>query len=585
MCRQSHTLYHKILLYIGATLMVGTTSASAQTGANSWRELTLTPDRQDEWVYVGPAWAHAAYEGDPQELIRPHIKELHFEENAYDGQRCRNADVHLAFNTAKAYSDLEAEFEFRFESATAGAGLIFGARNATEYHMAHLPTHGQTYRAKNFWAAISRMDRTGYLKVQKLELLHGVVSELGMPLPGYKLGEGLQLGIGPWHKVRVVVKGDKFSMWVDGHPGPTWRQPGYTGGYIGLESWTYHWRGAAFSNQRVRGTEIDAAPWDATMKQPQNWGIAYSQDGRQQFCEGVAKAPNGDLLYNCGGINRSTDNGKTWTNTHPKGWSGGWLMRTRDDRLAALIYRKDTHKVHVSFSDDSGRSWSAYTASEPLKLPAGVTSVDNSINPFLEVGDGTWLLFVLGGHESSSDSALEWSGVHCIAATYRSADNGRSWSTPIALDGYPAVGKNLDLTEPYATRLDDGRILALIRPVYSPWMWETWSHDGGLTWTPTTRAAVTSYACAMLPHQTASGALVFGGRFPGNAIHVSRDQGITWETYRIGTDTMLGGSMAEVAPDVILWFHADTWRSSVRAEAFRITASGIEPAPEYLPSK
>ena len=569
---------------IGMALMIGTTTAGEQGGPGPWRQLSLTPGRQDEWAFLGPTWAEAPYEGDRPGLLRPHVKELHFDQDAYDGQRCRNADVHLAFNTATAYRDFEAEFAFRFETATGGAGFIFGARGAAEYHMAHLPTHGQTYRAKNFWAAISRMDRTGYLSVLKLQLVHGVVSELGIPLPGRKLGEGLQLGVGPWHRVRVVVEGEQFSMWVDGRPGPTWRQPGYTGGYIGLESWTYHWRGTAFRNLRVRGTEIDAGPWDATVRPPQNWGIAYPQDGRQQFCEGVARAPDGDLLFNCGGINRSTDNGRTWTNTRPAGWHGGWLMRTRDDRLAALTFRKESRQVHVSFSDDSGRTWAAGTASEPLALPAGMTNVDNTINPFLEVGDGTWLLFLLGGHESARGTILQWGATHCVAAAWRSTDSGRTWSGPITLDGFPAVGGNLDLTEPYAARLDDGRILVLIRPIYSPWMWETWSHDGGATWTPTTRAALTSYACAMLPHETASGALVIGGRFPGNAVHVSRDQGVTWETYRIGTDVMLGGSMAEIAPDVILWFHADTWRSSLRVQAFRITPDGIEPARQHLPA-
>ena len=89
----------------------------------------------------------------------------------------------------------------------------------------------------------------------------------------------------------------------------------------------------------------------------------------------------------------------------------------------------------------------------------------------------------------------------------------------------------------------------------------------------------------MLPHPTASGALVIGGRFPGSAINVSRDNGATWENYRIGVDAMCGGSMAEIAPDVIMWVLADTWRSSVRAHAIRITPTGIEPAPEYLPAK
>ena len=375
---RSKTIYHKISLCIGASIMTGATLAAAQPDSKPWRKLTFTPEQQQEWVFLGPQWAQSPYDGDPEGVSRPHIKAVNAGDKAYTGQTGNNADVHLAFNTAKAYSDLEAEFEFRFETATGGAGFIFGARNATEYLMAHLPTHGQTYRAKNFWAAFSRMDHTGYLEILKLQLVHGVVSELGLPLEGYKLGEGLQLGVGPWHHVRFTVKGKQFGLQIDGRPGPTWHEPDYQGGRIGLESWTYHWRGAAFRNMRVRGTEIDAEPWDTNVKPTQNWGIPYRADGKQQFCEGVAKAPNGDLLFNSGGLNRSTDNGKTWTNTHPTGWGAGWLMRTRDDRLAALTFRKDTHRVHVSFSDDSGKSWAPYTQSDPLVMPEGVTSVDNT---------------------------------------------------------------------------------------------------------------------------------------------------------------------------------------------------------------
>jgi hypothetical protein len=116
-------------------------------------------------------------------------------------------------------------------------------------------------------------------------------------------------------------------------------------------------------------------------------------------------------------------------------------------------------------------------------------------------------------------------------------------------------------------------------------MWETRSDDAGATWSPTTRAPVTSYACAMLPHPTVSGYLVIGGRFPGNSLNVSRDRGLTWETYRIGMDLLSGGSMAEIAPDVVLWVYSDSWHSSMRAQAFRITATGVEPAPEFLPEK
>ncbi len=61
----------------------------------------------------------------------------------------------------------------------------------------------------------------------------------------------------------------------------------------------------------------------------------------------------------------------------------------------------------------------------------------------------------------------------------RSTDDGRTWSPPVNVDdpGCDAAGKpyegSLDLTEVCGAQMGDGRIMALIRPIYSPWMRET----------------------------------------------------------------------------------------------------------------
>jgi hypothetical protein len=73
-----------------------------------------------------------------------------------------------------------------------------------------------------------------------------------------------------------------------------------------------------------------------------------------------------------------------------------------------------------------------------------------------------------------------------------STDGGYSWSAPVNLDSNPNSFQgegNLDLTEATTTQISDGRILTLIRPIYSPWMWETWSNDGGKSWGPTVRGS------------------------------------------------------------------------------------------------
>ena len=165
----------------------------------------------------------------------------------------------------------------------------------------------------------------------------------------------------------------------------------------------------------------------------------------------------------------------------------------------------------------------------------------------------------------------------------RSTDDGQTWQGPITLDGPPATGNNNDLSEPYTAQLKDGRILALLRPVYSPWLWETWSHDRGTTWTPTARGPFPGYACTMLPHATAGGALVIAGRMPGLAAHVSHDNGINWSHYRVATDTWAMGVMHEVQPNEVLYVYMAGDEGPVRAQLLSVTPAGLTPIAPPAP--
>ena len=89
------------------------------------------------------------------------------------------ADDYLHFFRGRAYADFEAEFEFRWQTNHCGTGLILGAQNASDFHLVHFPCCGQHFRAKHFWAAVSKMEKTGWLKILKMDMIRGVVSELG----------------------------------------------------------------------------------------------------------------------------------------------------------------------------------------------------------------------------------------------------------------------------------------------------------------------------------------------------------------------------------------------------------------------
>ena len=445
------------------------------------------------------------------------------------------------------------------------------AQDPSHYYLVHFPCCGQHYRAKHFWVTISKADGSGWLEILKMEMVQGVGSELKV-----------------WHKAKIVVKGNEIRVSVDGRPGPVVSDDTYKSGYIGLESWTYDKSGSSsFRNIKIQGKAVRARPWNESLQPPKNWFHPYATGKGQQSNSGIARAPNGDLLMalSPGGLVRSTDNGRTWELVPDTNWeldtdvfngNNGMPLTTRDGRLIRVVVHDSN--IFMADSKDNGKTWAQIQDRGQITLPEGVEKLHPSLNPLIELEDGTLVLFVYGGHASKSGkSILEWGTVHCVAYAMRSTDGGLTWAGPMTLDGPPAM-MNLDLTEPYGVQVSDGRLLCLIRPIYSPWMWETWSEDGGATWGPTTRGPFSAYACAMLPHPTASGALVIGGRMPGLGLHVSYDNGITWKHhYRIGTDIWAMGAMYEVEPDVILYVYMDTWYSDMRAQFIRVTPQGLKP--------
>ena len=121
------------------------------------------------------------------------------------------------------------------------------------------------------------------------------------------------------------------------------------------------------------------------------------------------------------------------------------------------------------------------------------------------------------------------------------------------------------------------------RPIYSPWMWESRSDNGAKSWGACVRGPLPGYACTMLPHETASGAVVIGGRLPGLGLHCSFDDGKSWQTWQADRSFWAMGTMYEVEPDLILWVYMDNRAGNARGQFIRVTKDGLEPAREMMP--
>ena len=554
----------------------GTTKIDASDIAGRWKTLKIGSGRQ--WSYIGKPWKDGA-----NGLIKPPPYPWNTGAAAYTGQESNNDEILQAFHTGRAYGDFEAAFRFRWDAGHCGCGIIFRAKDARHYYLAHFPCIGQCNRAEHFWALISKVGDSGWTEVLEMEMLHGVASEIGI-----------------WHDARLVVKGNTFQVYVDGRPTTiardnACRRPGA----VGLEAWGLGGPSTSFKDLRVRGEQHDLAKWDDTLTPAKNWFLPVQQNASMMSTPGITRAPSGELLMPVNGgyiIDRtatqlmaSSDNARTWAPVKTNDFPGGWVHTLRNGKLITL-YRNSQQQVMRAVSKDSGRTWSNRRKARCARF----VPPDNEPNmklrgpgSFMELDDGTLLGFTAAsppgtGHEGKFN-IWEWGRYPVAAYSMRSTDQGLSWSAPERLNGPPAVGQKWDLCECSSNvQLKDGRVMSLVRPVYSPCMWEVWSDDRGKSWGPATLGPFPCYAATALI--TSRGVILVSGRMPGLGLYASHDAGMTWKTYRIDTGGLWAmGAMYEVEKDLVFYAYMDTYESDMRAQFIRITADGVHPDRKALP--
>ncbi len=483
-----------------------------------------------------------------------------------------------AFYTEAKFSDLEAEFEFNpsyRETGTGAAGMILRAADVNHCYILYFPWGGQQLRAKHFWAQLMKVDGDGYLRSLKSVWVPGLPSETDR-----------------WYKVRMRAKGPSITAWVDGRKALNVKDESFSSGVVGLTGYGWY----AFRNVRIKGHSTPLSHWDRRQTIPVHH---FTLDLDSQVMPSGCVAPNGDVLLMAGKkLLRSKNKGRTWQKPEPlpKAIStdqmyGNALLRTSDDRLIVQLWRnreqtrKEVPEISIAESTDNGRTWSkpvqAKVAEGWPKLPARLTPYGSLV----ETRDGTLLRFLLGstGLETGFPNLLTWGSFHCRAFVTRSTDGGKSWSAPIEIDrpswcnqARGSMPGSLDFTEPTGVAIGN-KVTALVRPVYSPYMWQCWSYDAGRTWDSAARATFPGYAQSMI--RCKSGAIVCAHRFPQYSVNVSRDNGLNWdEGTIIDYPVWAMGCMVEVEPDVLLCTYMN-WKmdAPLLAQLIRITDKGIEP--------
>jgi hypothetical protein len=570
--------------------MTGTSQTFGQTAVDT---TSLQFGDGSNWRSLGGEWAGDAAEFKPP--VAPQVRNTHSR----------------TFYVGQAYADVIVEFEYfagAWEDGAGTAGLILRAQDGGHYYAVDFPFVGQSLRSKHFWAGLGKVSGDGYVRYTKLRVVPGVASELER-----------------WYSVKVQAIGSSIKVWVDGRLAIDVTDDTYKSGFVGLSGFgCYGFRNLRVSRASREPTiggdaqidfyEVIPTPtWDerVTIAKPMV-ELPLPSNPMTTGC----MAPNGDVLIGSGRtLLRSTDKGRTWVKEDlgeylkPFGLGdyGATMMQTRDGRLIVngLIGAYVTegpskaHGFYMAESLDSGKTWTEMTMrplKDDFKWPPNLTKGRLSCyGPLTETEDGTLIRFLYSGVESDSpyDKLQSWGSTKCKAMAFRSTDAGLTWSGPIEIDRPVAwrvergeISGALDFTETTGVAIGN-TVMTVIRPIYSPWMWQCWSYDSGATWDSAVRTTFPGYAQSMI--RTASGVIVAAHRLPGYGINISRDDGLNWDEGTLIDYPAWGmGCMIEVEPDVLVVTYmnssygnvanlAKVEGSPLRMQRIGITADGIVP--------
>jgi sialidase-1 len=302
--------------------------------------------------------------------------------------------------------------------------------------------------------------------------------------------------------------------------------------------------------------------------------VIYTNGFRHLHPADLLKLRNGDILMmtreasehyaNDGDVVmlRSTDGGSTWGGKETPGAlkdideREGCAVQLSDGTIVMGVFYNDLYNKDGSYpfgaatdkvlepgrqylgaytiiSNDNGHTWSAPNFIDTKGMP--FSNLEGPTDAPLEMPDGSVLMGVIG-YSPKGDKGNR------ASVMLRSADKGRSWQYLSTRASDPG-GRLGGFMEPGIARTRTGRIVTLMRN-HGPdqALYATWSDDGGKTWAPARKTAMTGHPADVI--QLADGRLLatYGVRTgphvkPGGVrACFSNDNGETWD---ISTEVQL----------------------------------------------
>ncbi|MEA2598769.1 MAG: sialidase [Thermomicrobiales bacterium] len=299
------------------------------------------------------------------------------------------------------------------------------------------------------------------------------------------------------------------------------------------------------------GVEIDGLLPDAPIAITDRVLVTGGPPMRRRYGTSLRRLANGDLLacfhesagpenQNDGAavIVRSRDGGRSWD--HPisiyaePGWNCGPISGIKvlpDGTVLAVVgklqrtlsasttYGLEMSRTHtyITRSEDHGHSWGELESIDGF-WPF-FTEMYGTSDP-LVLGDGRLLFCIQGTREVNGHG---WE-----SAVTTSSDGGRTFTTPVIIASSPTI----DFNDAALARLDDGRILAMIRTEQPPYhAYQSYSADEGASWSEAKPAGFLGGTPCL--YRLRNGALVcfYRDREPGRpgvSCTVTTDDGATW---------------------------------------------------------
>ncbi len=555
------------------TKMTGDKSNWTFVGNSNWKE--------DNGIIYPPVWSNPLFDRGPDLIPHSYAHELARED--------------YAFIKSKTLEDIDVTVEYKcYYGAVVHGGIVFRSIDSRRFYVLEIRDNGR--KGSSYDLVLCVQDSSGYRReIAKKTMPHSVVPDRFIQTGNMKNRAEWFQSSPDWVKIRIQVTGSFIRVSMDGQIAYDLRDTTYPVGRVGLVA-----IGAVtFRNLKVKATESEKQilwkKYDGEFpeyflpggEQPVGFNaypvVCRTDDNKiiavWSHSDSSAKYEDGSVIL----CTYSEDEGKTWSK--PKviykkdgyGCTATALYAHRNGTISIIfsaVSRKGKERkkqVLVMRSKTNSKTWSKVKELLVAGTPLSSYKDVNLYSTMSRLSNGDVVMTgykaeLIKGAKSETNATRK---DHSLL--FRSYDDGYSWEKPTYFDK-----NNNDHNECMVAEVELGNLIAFMRTLRAPYMWQSNSNDYGHTWAPLVASEMRDVSCPFLL-KLSYGPLILGSRGPGTFITISYDNGKTWtKPYRISPASAMM-SMVEMQDGRVLILMHEGYRwfgGKIRGQFFRVTPNG-----------